>query len=378
MSGETKDGPARAGPLLRSVSQHLQKKFGKESAIVLTRNRETTKIPYWISTGALNLDGALGGGLAGGRVVELYSLEASEGKTTCAAHIAKACQTMGGFVVYADVEQSVHEGYFATLGVDVEDNFLLSRPDTLEHLFDIMQETCETIRERKPDIPILFVVDSVAATQTRAQLEADWEKAQVAEQARAFSSGLRKLVPVLSNMKATLLLVNQGRVKIGVWFGDPSDTPGGKALKFYASQRVVLRKAGVLRSKVGASEDTVSEKEKTPIIGIRIEATVKKNKVGVPFQKAAFDLYFGRGIDYPESVFQFGVDRGVLIPAVGKRGKFAHAVYGGEFSKQQFKDHLNTPQLEKIHTELRAMASEVPAFLSPHPDDEEEEEKEGG
>jgi len=343
--------------LFKGVVKGIQKRYGPEAAIRLSGAvGGVTNIPYWISTGALNFDAVLGGGIAGGRIIELFSRNESEGKTSIAAHIARECQKMGGCVVYGDMEQTAHESYFKTLGVDVENNFYLSRPDTLEHLFGIIEAFAEGVREQNETCPFLFVVDSVAASQTKSQLDAEYEDKQMAEQARAVSSGLRKLNPTITKTQTTLLLLNQSRTKIGVMFGDPDDTPGGRAMKFYASQRIILRKAKAI--KVSGTDD-----DKTaPIIGIEIEATIKKNKVAAPFGKAMFEFYFNKGINYPASVFDFGVSRGVFIKE--SPGFFSHKVYGGKFRRADFVAGFVTPDIQKIHTELRKLAMEPPAFVA--------------
>jgi len=180
--------------------------------------RGYTKIPHWISTGALNLDAALGGGIAGGRICELYSRNPSEGKSTLAGMIARECQKLGGSVVYADMEQTLSEEYFKDLGVNVGQRFLLSRPESLEELFSFIEFIGEEFRPKDPTNPLLVVVDSVAAAQTKAQHEATFEDRQVAEQARAISAGLRKLTPIITRDQITLLLVNQARTRIGICF----------------------------------------------------------------------------------------------------------------------------------------------------------------
>jgi recombination protein RecA len=366
------EGAVKTAPdLLKGVVKAIQKKYGNEAAIRLAENTGSAAVPYWISTGALNFDAVLGGGIAGGRIVELFSRNESEGKTSVAAHIARECQKVGGYVLYADMEQTIHEAYFRTLGVNVEDQFLLSRPDTLEHLCSIIEMFAIEIRDAGGDaLPLLVVVDSVAATQTKAQLDAEYEDRQVAEQARAVSAALRKLNPVISQTQTTLLLLNQSRTKIGVMFGDPDDTPGGRAMKFYASQRIILRKAKAIKQIVASGEE-----KNAPIIGIEIEATIKKNKVAAPFGKAMFEFYFGSGINYPASVFDFGLSRGVFIKE--GLGQFTHKKYGGKFRRADFIMNFEDPNVQKIHEELRALAMEPPEFIAVT-DEKEEEEKDNG
>jgi len=258
----------------RAVSQ-IEKQFGKGSIMRLGSD-EKLDVPV-ISTGSLSLDLALGvGGMPRGRVVEVFGPESS-GKTTLTLHIVANAQKQGGTAAFIDVEHALDPDYAKRLGVNL-DTLLVNQPDTGEQV---------------------IVVDSVAALVPRAELEGQMGDSHVALQARLMSQALRKLTSVISKSKTCLIFINQIREKIGVMFGNPETTPGGRALKFYSSVRVDIRRIG-------------SIKDGERVIGNRVRAKIAKNKVAAPFRKAEFDIMFNHGISRSGDIVDLGVETGVV------------------------------------------------------------------
>ncbi|MGR3301454.1 MAG: recombinase RecA [Candidatus Scalindua sp.] len=275
--------------LERAVSQ-IERQYGK-GTIMRLGSDDKLDVPV-ISTGSLSLDLALGvGGVPRGRVIEIFGPEAS-GKTTLALHIVANAQKSGGTAAFIDVEHALDPDYSKRLGVDL-DSMLVNQPDTGEQALEIAE-----LLTRSNAIDVI-VVDSVAALVPRAELEGQMGDAHVALQARLMSQALRKLTSVISKSKTCLIFINQIREKIGVMFGNPETTPGGRALKFYASVRIDIRRIG-------------SIKDGERIIGNRVRAKIAKNKVAAPFRKAEFDIMFNQGISKSGDIIDLGVEEQII------------------------------------------------------------------
>ncbi|MBM4445869.1 MAG: recombinase RecA [Chloroflexi bacterium] len=326
---------------LELAVSRIEKQFG-EGSIMKLGELSARMVAEAIPTGSLSLDLALGiGGIPRGRVTEIFGAEAS-GKTTLAQHIIAEAQKLGGIAVYVDAEHALDTAYAANCGVKVED-LRISQPDDGEEALGITEEL---VRSGAVDI---IAIDSVAALVPRAEIEGEMGDAHIGLQARLMSQALRKLVAAISKSHTAVVFINQLREKVGIIFGSPEVTPGGRALKFYSSVRIDLRRVD-------------SIKQGSEVVGTRVRARVVKNKMAPPFRSAEFDIMFGRGkcgISKEGDI----IDLGVALGIVKKAGTFftygdLKLGQGRENSRDYLWQHADLAL--KIEREIRAAAMSSP------------------
>ena len=317
---------------LETALGQIEKQFGKGAVMRLGKN-EAMHVDA-IPTGSLSLDIALGiGGLPRGRIVEIYGPESS-GKTTVALHMIAEAQKLGGYAAFIDAEHALDPEYARRLGVDV-DNLLISQPDNGEQALEIADAL---VRSGAIDI---IVIDSVAALVPRAEIEGEMGDSHVGLQARLMSQALRKLTGLIAKSKCATVFINQIREKVGVMFGNPETTTGGRALKFYATVRMDVRRVETL-------------KNGNDMIGSRTRVKIVKNKVAPPFKQAEFDIMYGEGISHEGCI----VDLGVELELITKSGAWysygdVRLGQGKEKAKEYLKD--NPELLQEIENKIRAM-----------------------
>ena len=311
---------------LDAVLLQIEKQYGKGSIMRLGDEAGKTEIEV-IPSGCLTLDLALGvGGFPRGRIIEIYGPESS-GKTTVALHAIAEAQKMGGVAAFIDAEHALDPVYAKKLGVNLDDLYV-SQPDTGEQALDI---TDALVRSSAVDI---IVIDSVAALTPKAEIEGDMGDTHVGLQARLMSQALRKLTAIVNKSKTCVIFINQLREKVGVMFGNPETTPGGKALKFYASMRLDIRKTDTLKDADGA-------------MGNRTKAKVVKNKLAPPFRQAEFDIVFGEGISQEGCI----MDMGVQFDIIGKSGSF-FSYQGNKIAQGREKLRLYLRENPEIKAEI--------------------------
>lgn len=323
------------GKALELAIGQIEKRFGKGTIMKLGESSAMTPVDV-ISSGSLALDLALGvGGIPRGRIAEIFGPESS-GKTTLGQHIIAEAQKRGGIAAYIDVEHALDPVYAGHCGVNVDD-MLISQPDTGEQALEIVEAL---VRSGAVDV---IVVDSVAALVPQAEIEGEMGDAHVGLQARLMSQALRKLAATIAKTRTAVVFINQLREKVGIIFGNPEVTPGGRALKFYSSVRIDLRRV-----------DTIKEGDKA--VGTHVKARIVKNKVAPPFRVAEFDIMFDSGISREADLLDLGVELGLI----NKSGAFfscgdTRLGQGRENAKQYLREHSELAQ--RIEQQIRASAS---------------------
>lgn len=335
MTAKEVSGGDQKAKNLENVVSEIKTKFG-EGAIMKLGDAKKVDIDA-ISTGSLSVDLALGiGGFPRGRIIEVYGPESS-GKTTLALHAVAEAQKAGGLAAFVDAEHALDPEYARKIGVKIND-LLISQPDTGEQALEIVESL---VRSKSVD---LIVIDSVAALTPRAEIEGEMGQSQIGLQARLMSQAMRKLTSVIAKTNTVVIFINQIRMKIGIMFGNPEETSGGKALKFYSSVRVEVRRSAQI-------------KQGESIIGNRVKCKIVKNKVAPPFRTAEFDIMYNQGISFEGDVVNLGVKYGI----VKKAGAWLNYEdqklgQGMESAKQYLRE--NKKALKEIVKEVKKRARE--------------------
>ena len=336
MIKKEKKEPKKMGANIESTLDEIRTKFGDDSIMKLGEKPRVDVNA--ISTGSIGLDAALGvGGLPRGRIIEIFGPESS-GKTTLALHVVAEAQKLGGICAYIDAEHAMDPEYARKLGVKI-DELLISQPDTGEQGLEIVESL---VRSGKMDV---VVIDSVAALTPKDEIEGDMGAQHMGKQARLMSQALRKLTAIVARSKTIVIFINQIRMQIGVMFGNPETTPGGKALKFYTSVRLDIRRIAQI-------------KKGEEIMGGRIRVKVVKNKVASPFKQTEFDLMYNEGISREGEMIALG-EKMDIIKKSGNSYEYGEVKIGrGYDSTRQFlKD--NPDIAEKILSDIRAKLKEI-------------------
>ncbi len=329
----------QVNPRLAAAAQameQIKERFG-EGSIMRFGEAKSTNVDS-ITTGCLSIDLALGvGGVPRGRVIEIYGPESS-GKTTLAQHIVAEVQKKGGVAAFVDAEHALDPDYARRIGIKVED-LIISQPDSGEQALEIVETL---VRSNAIDV---IVIDSVAALVPKAEIEGEMGDQHMGLQARLMSQALRKLTPIVSKSGTVVIFINQIRMKIGVMFGNPETTPGGNALKFYASVRVEIRRSAQI-------------KQGEKIIGNRVKVKVVKNKVAPPFRTAEFDIMYNEGISLTGDVLDLGVALGVIEKRGNSYGFGEEKIgVGREAAKTYLKEHSEL--FAKISDAVRVQAKQI-------------------
>jgi recombination protein RecA len=328
--------------IIENTVSQIERQYGAGSIMKLGEPGALQGVES-ISTSSLELDSALGvGGIPRGRVTEIYGPEAS-GKTTLALHVVSNAQKNGGIAAFIDAEHALDPNYARNLGVNVEE-LLLSQPDNGEQALEIVEIL---LKSAALDI---IVIDSVAALVPRAELEGEIGDSHVGLQARLMSKALRKLTGVVNKTKTSVIFINQLREKIGIMFGNPEVTPGGRALKFYSSVRLDIRRIDSIKSG-------------TDIIGNRVRVKVAKNKVAPPFKKAEFDIMYGKGISREGSIIDVGTEFGIIEKSGSWFSYKEERIGQGRENAKMF-----LMQNEKIAEEIENAIKEELGFAKPEPE----------
>jgi recombination protein RecA len=337
----------------------IEKAFGKGSIMRLGNEEPLVKDVQAISTGSVSLDIALGvGGLPRGRIIEIYGPESS-GKTTLALHAVAEAQKKGGIAAFVDAEHALDVGYARKLGVRTDD-LLISQPDTGEQALEIVETL---VRSGAIDV---LVIDSVAALVPKAELEGEMGDAHMGVQARLMSQALRKLTGTISKSSTIVIFINQIRMKIGVMFGNPETTTGGNALKFYATQRLDIRRIGAI-------------KDGDSVIGSRTRVKVVKNKVAPPFKEVEFDIMYGHGISREGDLLDLASDENIVEKSGAWYSYDGERIgQGREQAKTFLREHPET--LEKVEAKVleKFGVRRGPVAAVPSPDDEAPETEKKG
>ena len=322
--------------LLEAAVKEIQEKYG-DGSIMKLGDVPTVAVDV-IPTGSFSLDAALGvGGVPRGRIIEIFGPESS-GKTTLALHIVREAQRKGGLAAFVDAEHALDPEYARRIGVKVDD-LLISQPDTGEQALEIVETL---VRSNAIDV---VVIDSVAALTPRAEIEGEMGEQHIGLQARLMSHALRKLTAITAKSKALIIFINQIRMQIGMLYGNPETTPGGKALKFYSSVRIDIRRAAQI-------------KKGEEIVGNRTKAKIVKNKVAPPFRIAEFDIFYGEGISHEAEILTAGLNQG-LIKKAGASLSYAEVKLGQGFDNAKNFLKENPKVRDEIFKKVREVVKEA-------------------